>query len=120
MSMPNELIVNGETWARVSSFHPFKTDGFLSEGEVFALRYAALDMLSSLEEYVFPLHWEELDKMNAIQDSELYLWNFEGLLIADSKGDGYLLKTMGINADPRRMICVNVWRGEEDGWYIWN
>lgn len=122
MTMPEELFVNGESWVKVSPFFcPYKSDSYLSECEVFALRYAALDLLSSLEDYIFPLHWEELDDMNSIQDSELYLWNFEGLNVFDSEGDEYNLKSMGfhVNKD-RKIICVNVWKGDEDAWYIWN
>ena len=56
----------------------------------------------------YELSFEHIDDMNATQDSELYLGNFEGIEI-----NGYIFRTLFMNEDNR--IFATVEEKNEDG-----
>ena len=56
----------------------------------------------------YELSFEQIDDMNATQDSELYLGNFEGIEI-----NGYIFRTLFVNEDNR--IFATVEEKNEDG-----
>ena len=74
-----------------------------------ALRYVAMKLCKEngvCDDY--ELSFEQIDDMNATQDAELYLGNFEGIEI-----NGYIFRTLFMNEDGR--IFATVEEKNEDG-----
>ena len=67
-----------------------------------ALRYVAMKICKEngvCDDY--ELSFEQIDDMNATQDSELYLGDFEGIEI-----NGYIFRTLFVNEDNRIFATV--------------